>query len=329
MRFKTYLNEAVIGSLDKDVIDTAQEMMESIKSRNLFESNVLYRGFSGKNNFGGLYLVTNNRKGFYGGLSTSMNNLVTRNLKVKHPTFVSTDITQAGTFGPVNIFIPSGKTDYHYSLSVHDGLTSVGVHTEDQPEDLEDLASTYNKVSNPATIPHNTGEVIVDARAYYLIRYPHLVDAIRSKYFTPKDERNLKYKDIYTALKAFVSYQKWRIENGASISFRDQKRLEKKRRTKKHENDVKRYQKRYRNERFKLLETFIRKLDIPFTKEESSDAHKLAQDGKSIVLTFQYKNQPKKIEKMLPEVSMMIDFDSIVYDLRRYITIKDNKIYLY
>lgn len=75
--FKDFINEEIISKFDKDELETAKEMMEIISEGKLYKTPVLYRGMSGLNQH--IAQITNDRTGFYGGLSDNTK-LIVKNI---------------------------------------------------------------------------------------------------------------------------------------------------------------------------------------------------------------------------------------------------------
>ena len=91
MTFKEFITEEVISKLDKDELITAKEIVKIIQSENLQKTKVLYRGFNGMRQY--FAEVSNDRSSFYGGLKDSVTTFIKNYLKVKNPTFATTDMT--------------------------------------------------------------------------------------------------------------------------------------------------------------------------------------------------------------------------------------------
>jgi hypothetical protein len=223
MKFKDFLecstNEAVISKFDKDLLETAEDILTTIKKENLFKSKVLYRGFSSlRQDFAE---ITNNRNSFYGSIRDDIKKFILNTLEIKNPTFVTTDITQASMFGKVYIFI-SENSDYVYSDEVRDILSDMTFKDE---KDYDEAKQLYKRSTN---IPNTSGEVMVDTKKYFLVDYIGLSKSFKSKFFKPKTSiENLTYQDIYDLIKAYVSITKYKIKMGYQQDFKTMKQTSK------------------------------------------------------------------------------------------------------
>lgn len=219
LTFKEFLNEKIISKFDKDELQTAKEIMDVIKDNSLFKDQVLYRGFNGmRQNFAE---IANDRSGFYGGLNTNVTTFVKNHLKVKNPTFATTDTTQASMFGAVHIFLPHSNDIIFHSDKIRDILVDMP-NEEQTSEELKAIEKEYNR-SNISKLGKNKGEFIVDSKKYYLINYLGLTSSFNSKFFKSKSTiEKMTYGDVYEALKSYVGLAEWQIKNGKRKSFQQQ-----------------------------------------------------------------------------------------------------------
>lgn len=225
MNFKNYLkiNEAILGVSDIDIIEVAKEMMEIIKSENLSKRKVIWRGSKGPIN--PISYVTNTRSGFYGSMSYPAKVIIQDYLKVKNPTFATTDFTQTTMFGTPYIFLPKKNDNLFNSLLIRDIVSGTDINQTD-PEYFENKAALYTK----STIKNFRGinEIIVDTKGYYLVHYKSFIKQFKNKYFKPQKEKDLTYGDLNEALKSFINYKEWMIKNGYSKSYEQNKEETKK-----------------------------------------------------------------------------------------------------
>ena len=220
MKFKDFILEEVISKLDKDELITAKEIVKIIQSENLQKTKVLYRGFNGMRQY--FAEVSNDRSSFYGGLKDSVTTFIKNYLKVKNPTFATTDMTQASMFGAVYIFLPQPKDKLHQSDVIRDILSDIS-DEEKTPDDFKDLQKLYkeNKIS---TVKRTSGEIIVDTKKYFLIDYISFTKSFRTKFFKPKNSiEKLTYGDIEEALNAYIGLEEWKINKGIRQSFDNMK----------------------------------------------------------------------------------------------------------
>jgi tetratricopeptide (TPR) repeat protein len=211
MKFKDYLEEAVISKLSKDELITSREILDEIKKEKLFKTKVLYRGFSAINQY--FAEIENKRSSFYGSMRADTSRFIKDELKVKYPTFCTTDETQASMFGKVFIFLPT-KAEYFQSDYIRDVLSDLTLDTE---EDFEDAKSLYKKSKK---IPRSMGEIIVSTEKYFLIDYIGLSKSFSSKFYTPKtDISKLTYQDIYDLISAYLSLSEYKIKKGYRDDF--------------------------------------------------------------------------------------------------------------
>jgi len=216
MNFKDYINEKILGRWDKDSLEIAQEIINIIKSEKLEKQKVLYRGFSGMTTE--IALITNDRTSFYGALNKGAYNFVKNYLKVKNPTFATTDYIQASMFGSVKIFIPNKKDILLYSDKVNDVMADIGFDDKNE-EYFDELLASYNKTTIKNLKGHE-GEVICDTKEYYLVDYLTTSNSFKSKFFEPKKTiDNLTYGDIIEMLKSYISYNKFLIKVERKKSF--------------------------------------------------------------------------------------------------------------
>ncbi len=194
------LNEKVYGPIQGEgVVALAEKVMQQIKKYNLWKTKVIYRGFSGNNAFNGVVRVTNDRSGFYGMIDNDLRNFIKKDLKIKNPTFATTDEFQSKMFGSTNIYVPGDNERYFVNPVVRDGLV-----------DLNAGNISFYKEKKSLKDIHHKGEILIDTKEYFLVDPMHLDEETRSK-FKPKKIKN--YEDLYKMLKSFVSYWKWRKES--------------------------------------------------------------------------------------------------------------------
>jgi hypothetical protein len=285
MKFKEYINEKIMGRFDKDSLATAQEIIDIIKSTKIEKNKVLYRGFSGMTE--GLALITNDREAFYGALNKEAFKFVKEYLKVKNPTFATTDYTQASMFGSVKIFIPNKNDTLLYSDKVNDVMADIGFDGRDENH-FENLLSSYNKATIKNISKHK-GEVIVDTKEYYLVDYLVTANSFKSKFFEPKKTiEGLTYGDVVEMLKSYISYNKFLIKVGKQQPFDVMKKEMDDNRNKMEKLRKNRMSDESKKIRFKVLLNFLDKEGIEYTKDE---------DDRSV--SFKTQVLLKKVLKMI------------------------------
>ena len=299
MKFKTFLaNEAVLHFLDKDELQTAQEILDTIKSLNLMKLRCRYRGFSGGQKNNGIAEVTNKRSGFYGGLNATGRILVKDYLGVKYPTFVAMDREKASFFGPVFVYVPFKKSTHHQSAVIQDLVTDLPLEAPTDPDYFADMKKSYD-TGGLGDLRYPNSEIIADAEKYYLIQYTKLTESFRSKFFNPvKDDKTLTYGDIYNAVKAYISYSKYMIKIGKKRSFDDEIDRNLKQQIITQKNAEERYSKKNREMRKKIIEADAKKKSWDISFSLVPEQHKMVKtDGKAYLITCKYIKTKKEIWK--------------------------------
>jgi len=317
MKFKDYINEKIVGRFDKDSLATAQEIIDIIKSTKIEKQKVLYRGFSGMTE--DLALITNDREAFYGALNKEAFKFVKEYLKVKNPTFATTDHTQASMFGSVKIFIPNKNDTLLYSDKIKDVMADIGFDARDENY-FEELLASYNKTTIKNIGKHN-GEIIGDTKEYYLVDYLITAKSFNSKFFEPKKTiEGLTYGDVAEMLKSYISYNKFLIKVGKQQTFDVMKKEMDDNRIKMEKLRKNRLSDKSKKIRFKVLLDFLNKEGIDYTENE---------DDRSV--NFKTQVLLKKVLKMIDKenekpnmVAKMRDMTQVDY-LGAYRDAKDKK----
>ena len=269
MRFKEFLNEEILDMWSKDELITAKEIMDIIKSNNLYKESVIYRGMNTSKNFAE---VTNDRTSFYGALSQNTVNIVKNHIKIKNPTFATFDMNQAHFFGAVHIFIPQSKDTLYVNPKIRD-IMGETIDGYDNQEDQEKIAKVYISY-NIKTVNKSKGkaEILVDTKRYYMVDYLLFVKSFKTKFFTPKTSiEKLTYGDVYDAINAYVGLEEWKQKQGHSKTF-DQRKddLDK---TIKRTNDLRqdRRSPQQKSVRFELLKNLLRDNGIEYISASENE----------------------------------------------------------
>jgi hypothetical protein len=195
-----HISEKVYGPIEgENVIELAEQILNSIKKHKLYGKPLIYRGFSGNNAFNGIVRVTNQREGFYGALDDDLRKFIKKDLNIKNPTFASTQEIQAKMFGGVNIYVPGDQDRFFINPVVRDSLSDLNAGNVDM----------YKQVK-PNDLGRHNGEILIDSKEYFLVHPVHLAQETRSK-FKPKSIKT--YEDLYKMVKQFINYWKWYQKN--------------------------------------------------------------------------------------------------------------------
>jgi len=298
--FKQFLREAVISKHDKDELVTIEDTLYAIKNNNLFKEKVLFRGMSTTN-----YIseVTNDRSNFHGGMIDNTREIIQNHLKIKNPTFITTDEIQASMFGPVKIYIP-GKNDTFFSNEyVNDIMVYTNNSNFDSEESKVEFAKSYKKSSK--LHKNRTGEVIVDTKHYYLMDYLGFIkNSFKSrKVYTPKESlKGLTYRDVYDTLKAYLGLEQWKIQQGYRKSFDNSKKDAQKSADRMNDLRKERKSDSQLSVRTKFLVSHLHKKDI----------EDFIVDDKNFRLEFKSQKRVKEVWKIIkPDIENRINYMKI------------------
>ena len=284
--FKQFISEDVIGKFDKDELIIVEDILESIKKNKLQSKQVMFRGMNTKD-----YVseVTNDRTGFYGSAMENTKLIISKNLGIKNPTFITTNEIQASMFGAVKIFIPSTKSTFFGNPTISDIMADTGREGYDTEEARQKVADGYTK-SNSILSDRKYKEVLVDTKKYYLFDYLGFIKYTfknRSKYKPKERIESLTYGDIYDTLNAYLGLEKWKIQKGHRKSFEDSQKDAKKQSDRLTE---------LRKERSSEKQLSIR-LDIMIKHLNDLDVDDFTVDERNFTVDFKSQKRAKEVWK--------------------------------
>jgi len=303
IKFSEFITEDILRYLDKDELETAREMLDAIKTLNLFKVKCKYRGFNGPGNANGISEVTNKRSGFYGSVSPVTKILIKEFLKIKNPTFVAMNYSKAAFFGKVHLYIPYKKSAHYQSWTIQDVVTDLPNEIpKDKDEDryFEDLQSSYGGGTGIENCKSPGSEIIADTEKYYLVNYDTLVSNIKSKFFKPVTDwkKEITYGDLYEAINAYIKYSEFLIKIGKKKSFNDTTKDFENTQNRNKKSAEEKLSKKNREMRKKIIEKDAEKEGWNINIKEVPYKHnKIKTDGKAYLITTKYIKTKKEILK--------------------------------
>jgi hypothetical protein len=210
LRLNNYITDDIsTGSNTKEQMEIFEDALQNIKKYNLWNSQVVLRGFNKKPSSGIIHKVTNERTGFKGKLSEKVQKVIELLDLPSAPVFTTKESHNAKFFGPVNVFIPDGDFISYINPTVQDLM-----FLQDSGPSAEDLAEGYVKFHNKIPKTNDYQEVIITCKSYYLVYPPQMIRlSAKSKYSTIKSPDDIKtYSDLIKLYNEWVSYMTWFIK---------------------------------------------------------------------------------------------------------------------
>lgn len=223
MRLDNFIKEGIVASKNtKESLDMFEDAIQCIKKFNLWNDDIVWRGFGSKAIYGYILKISNDRSGF----RSSWNEVVLEIMKqlgITSPIFTTKTFNNARFFGTPRVFIPKDNFKTYVNPNVpdlRDISDRVTIHStkgieERYPRNPIEVAKEFIQIQNgfPNTLKTDWQEMIITTSEYYLISPQSLIDfSKKGRYSKIKNISEIdKYNDVVVLYNQWKAYNKWFI----------------------------------------------------------------------------------------------------------------------